>query len=733
MLPERQDILDHLLDDAYQPAKIKDLSRVFDVTADEYQQFRLFMRQLEQEGTVVRLHRRRFVHPATLKRLWGRVKVHPRGIAFVHRAGRDPDILVAAEDLGAAVDGDWVEVEMLGVHGGAIPAPRGRVVSIRELPKRQALGTYRVRGGHGIVVLNDEQNTVVSVSSTPAATVDNGDLVMVAVEEVPEGAAPRRFCEIEQVLGAADDPRFDWLVVAARHELPLAANPDAVTEARGLIDAQSADLTKGRRDLRDLECVTIDPSSAQDFDDAVSLELLPSGDQRLGVHIADVSHYVTPGSVIDAEARLRGTSVYLCDQVIHMLPPELAAEACSLKPHEDRLAVSIFLDIDGAGRIVATAGAISVIRSAARLTYEQVQTVIDGEPARGAVAAFEELLLEMSALSLRLRARRIERGALDFDVPEARVDVGEDGLPTGVGRHERLSSHRLVEEFMLAANEAVAAQMLDAQLDALYRVHDPPDPDKLELVRQVVSSLGQRLPPGRKVRSRDLQSILMHFEGRKEAPLVGQLVLRSMMRASYSTEATGHFGLASEAYLHFTSPIRRYPDLHVHRLLKATLSGEEPAATQDADWLAEWTTHAERRAVDAERQLRRLKQLRYMQPHVGEEFDGKVCGVIGSGFFVELDELFVEGFCPLRLLDDYYEFDEHRLRLLCPQTGVTIRLGTIARVKIIRVDLDARQMDLLLLSAVSEPLKEKRLRSDHGGKGKRKHPGRRRAKQRRSR
>ena len=735
MLPDPQDIFDHLLDEDYQPAKIKDLSRVFDVTADEYQQFRLLMRQLESEGSVVRLQRRRFAHPSTLMRQWGRLQVHSRGFAFVHRSGADADILIAESDLAGAVDGDWVEVEMLGSDGGTVPAPRGRIVTIKALPKRQMLGTYRVRGGHGIVVLEEEGNTVVAVSQNDTVCAADGDLVMVDVDDTSqETSHRRRFCKILRILGPRDDPRFDWLVIAARHDLPLEPDEKVTAAARSVLD-QQMDVGGGedRRDLRDLDCVTIDPKTAQDFDDAISLEWLPSGDQRLGVHIADVSHFVEQGGVIDTDARLRGTSVYLCDQVIHMLPRQLAADACSLKPHEDRYAVSIFLDIDGAGRIVATDGAVSVIRSKARLTYEEVQAVIDGDPVRGATAAFEGLLGEMAALSQRLRARRFERGALDFDVPEARVDVDDDGSVSGLGREARYSSHRLVEEFMLAANEAVAAQMLDGGLDALYRIHDPPDPEKLEIVRQVAGALGQGLPPGKKIRSSDLQSVLMHFENRKEAPLIGQLVLRSMMRAIYSTKALPHFGLASDAYLHFTSPIRRYPDLYVHRLLKATLRGTEPETVEDVDWLAEWSTHTERRAVDAERELVRLKQLRYMKPHVGEEFEGTVSGVIGSGFFVELDDLFVEGFCPLRLLDDYYEYDEHRLRLLCPQTGVTVRLGTRATIQIVRVDLDVRQMDLLLLAAVSEPMKQKRQRSEHGGRGKRQRPGRRRVRSRKGR
>ncbi|MBT3344853.1 MAG: ribonuclease R [Gemmatimonadetes bacterium] len=731
MLPEPQDILEHLLEHDYQPAKIKDLSRVFDITADEYQGFRTLMRQMEDEGAVVRLQRRRFAHPARLQRVWGRLQIHSRGMAFVHRTGPEADILVAESDLAGAVDGDWVQVEMLGSHGGSIPALRGRVVMVRTLPRRQMLGTYRVRGGVGIVVLEDEGHTVISIPKDNPLEPAHGNLVLVDVDDTSGETAPRRFGAIVQDLGRADDPRHDWLVVASRHGIPFGDDEAALKETDDVLAQDLETALDNRRDLRDLTCVTIDPASAKDFDDAVSLESLASGEQRLGVHIADVSHYVTVGGAIDADARDRGTSVYLCDQVVHMLPGRLAAEACSLKPHEDRLALSIFLDIDAGGRIIATAGTLSVIRSKARLTYEEVQQALDGEQVSGATAAFEPLLQEMSGLSRRLRARRIERGALDFDVPESHVVVGEDGQPEQLGRLPRLTSHRLVEEFMLAANEAVAAQMVEEELGALFRIHDPPDPDKLETVRQAVGAFGQRLPPAPKIRSIDLQTALMHFENRKEAPLIGQLVLRAMMRARYSTEASPHFGLASDAYLHFTSPIRRYPDLHVHRLLKATLLGQGPAEVNDLDWLAQWTSHTERRAVTAERELLRLKQLRYMAPHLGEEFEGTVSGVIGSGLFVELDEVFVEGFCPLRLLDDYYEFDEHRLRLLCPQTGVTIRLGTRARVQVVRVDLAARKMDLLLLDAVSEPLKEKRQRADHGGRGKRLRPSRRRSGKRR--
>jgi ribonuclease R len=696
MLPETEDLLDHLADPAYRPAKLKEIAREFGVGGDDYRRLRDRMRDLEAEGRVTRVQKGRYVLPTALHRAWGRLRLHARGFGFVARAGAEADIFVAADALLDAGDGNWVEVEITEAGDGRQRLPRGRVVQIRQEPAREQVGTFRRRGRHGLVATDER---LVSLETPPPQEVRDGDLVVV---EIDGGDAPQGHGRILRVIGDPEDPRHDFDTVTLAHGIPVSDDPAALDEVRARVDRADVERTQElprRRDLRELTVLTIDPDEARDFDDAVSLEALDSGLSRLGVHIADVAHYVPVGGAVDRQARDRGTSVYLLDRVVHMLPRDLAADLCTLAPHVERLAVSVFLDIDGAGRVQARSFCLSVIRSADRLTYGQVQAVLDGDGrGTGAAARHEGLLQEMAALSRALRERRRERGALDFDLPEARVEVGEDGVPTDLGRTAHLSSHRLIEEFMLAANEAVAEEAAAAALPVLYRIHDAPDPVKLELFRALAGSLGHRLPPARGVGSRHLQQALESLADQPDTALLSQLLLRAMMRARYATdEAEGHFGLASERYLHFTSPIRRYPDLVVHRALRAHLVGDDPTE-EDLVWLAEWTSHTERRAEAAERDYTKLKQLRFMASRVGEEMDGVVSGVVGGGLFIELGDWLVEGFCPARLLeDDYFEFDETRHRLHGQRTGVVFTMGTPVRVRVLSVDPVMRRMDLLIL------------------------------------
>lgn len=705
MSPSGSQVLAYLGGERYRPSKLKDLARSLGVGSDDYAQFRRLMHDLEHRGEVTRVHRGRFVLRSALRSTWGRVRVHPKGFAFVVRAGAEADVFVPAGSLLDAADGDWVEVEITQAGDGGDELPRGRVVAVRSAPRRQLVGTYRHRGRHGLVVVDE---ALVSLDAAPAEPARDGDLVVIELDaDTPQLPGRALRGRVLRTLGDPEDPRHDFDTVVLAHGIPCGDGAEAEAAVAARIPGAAADRRAQlslRRDLRSLTVVTIDPDTARDFDDAVSLEPLDSGCQRLGVHIADVAHYVPAGGPVDRQARERGTSVYLLDRVVHMLPRGLAGDLCTLAPGEDRLALSVLLDVDGAGRIQKRAFCLSVIHSAARLTYRQVQAALEGGGhGAGPAAAHAVLLGEMADLSQRLRARRLGRGAIDFDLPEAEVEMGPGGVPTALGKAPRLRSHRLVEEFMLAANEAVAAEVAEADLDVLYRIHDPPDPEKLDRFRELAAALGHRLPPAEALTSGDLQTALEQLANRPDTALLGQLLLRAMMRARYAVDpGAGHFGLASQCYLHFTSPIRRYPDLVVHRALRAHLSGGEQPAATDADggleWLAEWTSHCERRGEAAERDYTRLKQLRFMSGRVGEEFDGVVSGVVGAGAFVELGEWMVEGFCPVRLLaDDFYEFDEVRHRLRGRRTGVVLALGTPVRVRVLSVELPLRRMDLLLV------------------------------------
>jgi ribonuclease R len=710
MLPDPEMVIAYMSETAYRPAKLKDLARGLGVRGDDYRALRQLMHELEAEEKVIRVHKGRYAMPTALSRAWGRLRIHERGFGFVARSGADADVFVPAGSLLDAIEGEWVEVEITEPGDGYERLPKGRVTAIRRQPVGERVGIFRRRGRHGLVATDD---TLISLESPAPAETKDGDLVVVEVDGLsPPTAKGRRDAphrgraqagRIVRVLGDPEDPRHDFDTVSLAHGIALDDDPTAKAEAEAMVQSAEEDrqseLTR-RQDLRDLTVVTIDPDEARDFDDAVSVETLVSGDLRLGVHIADVAHYVPRGGAIDEQARDRSTSAYLLDRVVHMLPTPLAAKLCTLAPHEDRLAVSVFLDVDGGGVVYHRSFCLSVIRSSDRLTYTQVQAALDDDyRGAGPASAHMPLLSTMADLSQRMKARRLERGAIDFDLPEAEVKMGDKDIPSSLGRATHMASHSLIEEFMLAANEAVAEESVSAELPVLFRVHAAPDAAKLEPFRSLAGSLGYRLAGAGAITSGHLQKALEALQDRPDTALLSQLLLRAMMRACYATDAAdGHFGLASERYLHFTSPIRRYPDLVVHRALRAHIGQtDEVCRDEGLDWLAEWTSHCERRAEAAERDYIRLKQLRFMTAHVGEEHAGVISGIVGSGCFVALADWLVEGFCPIRLLDDYFEFDESRHQLRGQQTGQVFAMGTPVRVRVLTVEPLRRRMDVLVI------------------------------------
>ncbi|MFH1569330.1 MAG: ribonuclease R [Gemmatimonadota bacterium] len=722
----RDELLKHMAGSGYRPRKLKELARDLGVGAAEYRSFRLLVRELEDHGEVVRVGRNRYARPGQLPRVVGRLRLHRRGFSFVARSGAAADVLVQARHLAGAGDGDWVEVELLS-PGRRGDLPEGRVVAVRQRPTQLVVGTLVWRGRRPVVRPDEKRwGAVVELDEAPPGTAREGDKVALTVTaEGPAGqpAAGR----VSQVLGSPDLPATDFHTVVSKYGLHTEFPAPAQQEAAAL-PAGVEDQAAGRLDLRHLQVLTIDPEEARDFDDAVSLEIDSAGRYRLGVHVADVAHYVRQGSALDGEARERGTSVYLVDQVLPMLPERLSSHLCTLAPDQDRLALSVFLTIDAAGHPQGREVCESVIRSRARLTYEQVQAALDGRSDEaGGAAAQEPLLRSMLGLSQRLKARRLDRGAIDFDLPEPRLELDTAGEPRRLGRQSRLASHQLIEEFMLCANEAVARFAAERRLAVLYRTHRDPDAVKLAVFGEYVAAMGQRLRRSQGLPTgRDLQEVLRAFAGRPDADLVSQLLLRSMMRAEYSADLEGHFGLACSHYLHFTSPIRRYPDLLVHRAVKAALRGPAAglaAAPPDLAWLGTWTTECERRADAAERDYVRSKQLRYMVRHLGEEYDGRVTGVLPGGIFAEVGDLLVEGYCPLSLLAGYYQLDEQR-HCLVGQTGDSFRLGTAVRVRVTRVDLALQRLDLLVLSAGEKGLGRPRQRANR-------RPGRARHRRRR--
>ena len=682
----RRRLVDYMGKAAFSPAKIKDLARALDLPAHQYRPFRALVREMESEGHLVRLRHGRFALPARRANATGSMRLHRRGFGFVLGQGRNPDIYVGPGQMGEAADGDEVEVEIL-VDQGRMGGPEGRVVEVLRQSPRQAVGRFYSRGRRAWVELEGPSPRSVTVAAEPDQGIGEGHLVAVEL-------APGQSGVVTRVLGDPDEPRLDFTLLAARFGLEPEFPPLVQEEVVQL--PQAPPIEEGRRDLRPWTTFTIDPPGARDFDDALSVESRAEGGYRLGVHIADVSYFVRPGTALDREAARRGTSAYLLDRVVHMLPEALASGLCTLVPDQDRLTFSLLLDVDGQGRVVAGELVEAVIRSRARLNYDQVQAFFDGGTDCGQAADLARPLDSLLQLSQLLRRGRHHRGALDFDLPEARVELDAEGRPTALGRAPRWASHRLVEECMLAANEWIGRWCQERDIPVLYRVHAPPDPQKLEAWAGRMASLGLEAGGKAATDQRFIQDLLAQTAGRADAFLFEQLLLRAMMRAEYAPEDKGHFGLACPHYLHFTSPIRRYPDLLVHRLIKEAHHGrlDRAAWTGKLPALGTQLSRLERQAEAAERAYIRRKQMRYMAGYLGQVFAGRVTGVVNSGFFVEVGDWAVEGFCALRDLGDYYEYEEDLLGLWGRTGGRRIELGTQVEVTVARVDVDNQRLDL---------------------------------------
>ena len=690
----------------FRPGKMKDLAKAMGVSQSEYRNFRRLVKELVAEGLLVRGHHNRYLLPSSLNQVVGRLKVHARGFGLVARTGGVADVFIPQADLDEALDGDLVRVALTNAKSKR-GEPLGRIAAIVEQVQGEFLGTYKMRGRRHLVSPDDAGiNRDIYLDGEPENALAEGYKVVVRIIERDRGYDGLRG-EIIEVLGDPDDPRLDFLTLVRRFDLSVDFAEEVELEAsQAKIDLELSQ----REDLRSLVCCTIDPDEARDFDDAVSYQQGEDGQQILGVHIADVSHFVAKGTALDREARERGTSVYLLDRVIHMLPQRLAAEICTLAPGEDRLAISVIINLDSLGHLLDYRICESVIHSAGRLTYGQVQSVFDDRLAdAGPAADFSADLASMRSLAQQRTTIRLQRGALDFAIDQPRVEVDAESRPVSLGRYPRWESHRLIEEFMLLANECVADFARRRRLPVLYRIHRPPSSTGLAELAGVVSSIRVELGPDDEVRPRDLQLFLAQIAGREDAALINKLVLRAMSRAEYSREDSGHFGLACACYLHFTSPIRRYPDLWVHRVIKNELKhSNEELEPEALEGLGRWTSDRERRAEEAERIYIKTKQMRFMEQFIGEQFPGVVSGILRGGFFVEVGDFMVEGFCFLRDLDDYFAMDEKRHRLVGSRSGQIFELGTPVQVIIAGVDWVVREMDLVIADDKSPRKKGKR-------------------------
>jgi ribonuclease R len=707
--PDRHRVLAYLAASGHRPLTARELARELGVGQDGYRTFRRLLREMERDGDVFRQRKGRYGLPERFEATPGRLQVTRGGDGFVipDEPGLE-DVFVPGRQLDTAQDGDRVVVRVDRRRPGR--NPEGRIVRVLERATSQAVGPFHRRRGVGFVVPQEPPLTSeIIVPSDRDGGATEGDIVLVEIEEWGKGG-PAPIGRVTKVLGRPGDPGIEGLAILLGHQLPLDFPPGVEAEARriGRRGVRPEDL-ENREDFRDRLAFTIDPADARDHDDAVSARELDDGSLEVGVHIADVSFYVKRGAALDREAAERATSVYLVDRVVPMLPEDLSSRLCSLVPGEDRLVVSALFRVGPDGTIRERRLARGVIRSAHRLSYEQAQALLDGvepEP-RVRDAKVTESLQRLSGFARTLRGARERAGAIDFALPEARVELDESGEPVAVHARERLEAHRLIEDLMILANETVAELGEREGLPVVYRIHEPPDPDRLEGLRSLGKLFGFSLPAA-DVRPRDVARLVASQRGTPREYLISAVALRSMRKARYSTRNVGHFGLASDAYAHFTSPIRRYPDLLVHREIVRRIGGRADGAgsppLEELEAAARHCSERERKAEEAERDSVAAKTIRYMVRHLGDEMEGTISGVTGFGLFVLLDQVLTEGLVRVSsLVDDYYVHEEDAFSLTGRRTRRRFRLGDRVRVQVVRVDAESRQIDLDLLEGPLDP------------------------------
>jgi ribonuclease R len=683
----------------YRPMPQRELLHRMHVGPDQRPAMRVLIREMLGRGTLIEGPGGRLIAPGApgSDRLRGTLQRHRDGFGFVVPEDGGDDVFVAPRNLGGARSGDRVvvRVDRRGRGGGS--RREGVVVETVERRHRRVLGVLRA-SDRGFVV-HPFDSAITESLHLPAAFARGAADGDVAQVELLRGRGDEVDCKVVDVLGKHDAPGVDVAVVMRRYGLVDETPPEVGREARALPARIGPRQAARRKRFDDPAPVTIDGETAKDFDDAIAVSELPGNRFRLYVHIADVSHFVAPGSALDREAARRGTSVYFPGRVIPMFPEKLSNDLCSLRPGVERLVQTAILDVDADGALARSRFADGVIRSAARLTYTQVSRVIEGERnVKGVPRAVIPMLQVADRLRRVLEKRRARRGSIDFDLPEPRILLDVEGVMTGITIEPRNAAHLLVEECMLLANEAVASHLEQRGEACMYRVHEAPDPDRLEVLAEFVRGFGLELPAGGEIEPALLQRLMAQVEGRPEAPVVGMVALRSMKQARYTMTNSGHFGLAAPTYCHFTSPIRRYPDLVVHRLLRrARRRAAAPEWVAGLDTVAEQSSELERNAEAAERELLNRKKVAFIRGRVGELFDGIVTGVARFGLFVQLTENLVEGLVRVESLgSEYFEFREHRQELRGVRSGARYRLGDRVRVQVVRVDTVLQRVDLEL-------------------------------------
>ena len=696
-------ILDVMKNPQYVPMKIKEIMMLLQIPTADRNELEVLLGELISEGKIIRTKRGKFAVPQTFNLVAGTFQGHPKGFGFlILDEEGERDIFIPASGVNGALHKDRV---MCRITRPATAEKRAEaeVIEILDRGPESLVGTYEESENFGFVRPDDQKYARdIFIPKKLSKGAVSGHKVLV---KITDWAEERRNPEgkIVSILGHINDPGVDILSIIFQYDLPREFPEDVMREIEDIPTEVAEKDKRGRKDLRDVQMVTIDGEDAKDLDDAVSLERLSDGKYRLGVHIADVTHYVKEKSPLDKEAFERGTSIYLVDRVIPMIPHKLSNGICSLNPKVDRLALSCIMDIDANGNVMGHEIAETVIRTNERMTYTNVKKILMDEDEDGSLnERYKDLIpmfKDMEELADILRKKRMKRGAIDFDFPETKVILEPDGTPVELKPYDRNVATRLIEEFMLVCNETIAEDYFWQDKPFVYRSHEDPDPEKIMALTEFINNFGYHIKGNAtKIHPKDMQKVLGAIEGTPEENIISHLLLRSMKQARYTAECNGHFGLAAKYYCHFTSPIRRYPDLQIHRIIKYNLhhqlTGKKEAKLADRmPDVAKQCSLRERRADEAERETIKLKKAEFMERFIGKMFEGVITGTTSWGCYVELPNT-VEGLVHVNeMADDYYIYDEPAHRFIGERTKQIYRLGDKVFVQVIKTDTMTRSVD----------------------------------------
>lgn len=693
-------IYEFICDDMYVPMKLKELAILLQVPKEQRSELKAVMDALEAEGKVHVSQKGKYLKGAG-RTLRGVYQAHPRGFGFVTIEGETDDIFIPEKETNGALHGDTVEILLTASPEGK--RKEGKIVKIAERGTAKIVGLYQVaKGKHYGFVIPDNQRFLQDIfvpEERAKGAVDGHKVVVELTSYGSDNAKPEG--KIVEILGHVNDPGVDIMSIVKSYDLPVEFPEKVMNQAERVPEEVSDADMAGRKDLREWVMVTIDGEDAKDLDDAVSLTRTEDGKNWiLGVHIADVANYVQERSALDREALHRGTSVYLADRVIPMLPHRLSNGICSLNAGVDRLAMSCIMTVDAKGDVIDHEICESVIRVNERMSYTSVKKILEDHDEEETTRYIDlvPMFEEMEQLAGILRNRRHQRGSIDFDFPESKIMLDGEGHPMEIRSYDRNVATKIIEDFMLLANETVAEEYYWREIPFVYRVHETPDEDKIKKLAILINNFGYSLHISDEVRPGQIQKLLAKIQGTPQETMISRLALRSMKQARYTPENDGHFGLAARYYTHFTSPIRRYPDLQIHRIIKDDLRGRmnEKKMEHYQTILLEVTRQAsetERRAEEAERETIRLKKAEYMEAHIGEVFEGVISGITNWGIYVELSNT-IEGLVHVaNMYDDHYDYYEDRYEMVGEHTGKTYKLGETVYVRVIDADCLTRTID----------------------------------------